>query len=75
MSRFFNPPISGSLNAFHDIAAQRGDGLHPKLREALAKTGSVSGAPAASEVDDRNVITVQFGPGASSPRAERKSVR
>ncbi len=46
---------------FHAIAAARGDGLHPRLAEALARTGRVSGPPASSEQTGENVVRPVFG--------------
>ncbi|MBO9420697.1 hypothetical protein J7481_14430 [Labrenzia sp. R4_2] len=52
-------PLPSSFIAFNSFAGSRGDGLHPRLAEALAKTGSVSGPPLSSETAD-NVIRVCF---------------
>jgi hypothetical protein len=52
-------PLPSSIIAFNTFAAARGDGLHPQLAEALAKTGSVSGPPLSSETAD-NVVRVCF---------------
>jgi len=61
------------LLAFQAIAAARGDGLHPLLAEALAKTGSVSGPPAASEQTDDNVVRLEFGsPAAGLPQKDAR---
>lgn len=49
------------MTGFHAIAAARGDGLHPLLAQALAKTGSVSGPPAPSLQSDDNVLRIDFG--------------
>jgi hypothetical protein len=52
-------PLPSSLVPFNNLAAARGDGLLPRLAEALAKTGSVSGQPLSSETAD-NVVRVCF---------------
>lgn len=75
MSASKGVPASGSINSFHELAAQRGDGLHPLLREALAKTGSVSGPPAESEKSNANVIPVQFGKRSSSRDDQKEAVK
>ncbi len=49
--------LPSSLIAFNSFAAARGDGLHPRLAEALAKTGPVSGPPLSSETA-ANVVRV-----------------
>jgi hypothetical protein len=54
-------PESVSYASFHSIAAARGDGVHPLLLQALAKSGSVSGPPAPSEQNDENVVQLVFG--------------
>jgi len=53
-------PNPASLLGFNALAAERGDGLHPLLAEALVKTGSVSGTPAPSERNDENVVHLDF---------------
>jgi len=53
-------PIATTISGFHDLAAQRGDGLHPLLLQALAKSGSVSGPPVPSEKNDETVVRVDF---------------
>jgi len=55
------PNPSTTVSAFHAIAAARGDGLHPRLLEALAKSGRVSGPPKPSEHCDDNVVQASFG--------------
>lgn len=69
MSKSLRPPVGASMNAFHEMAARRGDGLHPLLLEALAKSGPISGPPADTEKNDENVIRVQFG---SAPASKRR---
>ncbi|MEP1574107.1 hypothetical protein [Roseibium album] len=73
MSRPINVTAGGSITAFHDIAALRGDGLHPKLLEALAKTGTVSGPRAENTTSDRNIIPVDFASRSSLPAPDRKA--
>ncbi|MET1413974.1 hypothetical protein ABVF61_17010 [Roseibium sp. HPY-6] len=75
MSGSKGAPASGSINSFHELAAQRGDGLHPLLREALAKSGSVSGPPADSEKNNANVVPVQFGKLPSSRGDQREAAK
>lgn len=75
MSKFFMTPIGCSLNAFHDLAAQRGDGLHPALLEALAKSGSVSGPPADRDQNADNVIKGRFGSGDDTGHSARKATK
>lgn len=58
-----NPNSSGGLPGFHSLAAARGEGLHPLLAAALAKTGSVAGPPLPSEQSDDNVVRLDFGRG------------
>lgn len=60
MSRPPEKPLPSTLIAIHEAATARGDGMHPLLAAALAKSGSVSGPPTRlSEVPD-NVIKVTF---------------
>lgn len=66
MSRFSGPPAGGPITSFHDVAARRGDGLHPLLREALCKSGTVSGPPADSGVQDNKVVPLRTGQSAST---------
>jgi hypothetical protein len=54
-------PESVSFASFNAIAAEKGDGMHPLLLQALAKSGSVSGSPAASRQNDENVVQLVFG--------------
>lgn len=61
LSKFFLTPIGCSLNAFHDLAAQRRDGLHPALKEALSKSGTVSGPPRKKDQNADNIIQGSFG--------------
>jgi hypothetical protein len=56
---------------FHAFAAARGDGLHPLLAEALAKTGSVSGPPPVSEQNQENVVRPDFGKTNRANRGKR----
>lgn len=60
MSHDTKTPIATNLILFNETAAARGDGLHPRLAEALQKTGSVSGPPAKSSDTRQNVIEVVF---------------
>ena len=73
MSKFILTPIGRSLNAFHNLAAQRGDGLHPALLEALSKSGSVSGPPAKRDQTADNVIKGSFGLTGDTAPSERKA--
>ncbi len=75
MSKFFTTPIGRSANAFHDLAAQRGDGLHPALLEALSKSGSVSGPPAKKDQGADNVIRGSFGSKDGAAHIERKATK
>lgn len=75
MSKFFLAPIGRSLNAFHNLAAQRGDGLHPALLEALSKSGSVSGPPAARDQNTDNVIKGRFGSNGDTTPGEWKATK
>ncbi|WP_299480423.1 hypothetical protein [uncultured Roseibium sp.] len=75
MSASKGVPASGSINLFQELAAQRGEGLHPFLLEALAKTGSVSGPLADSETNSANVIPVQFGKLPSSRDDQKEATR
>ncbi len=52
--------IGGTYSSFHDLAAQRGDGLHPLILQALSKSGSVSGPPRPSEQNDDMIVPVDF---------------
>ncbi|CTQ52654.1 hypothetical protein LP7551_01174 [Roseibium album] len=54
-------PESDSYASFHAIAAKRGDGMHPLLLQAFAKSGSVSGPPAPSKKNDENVVQLVIG--------------
>jgi hypothetical protein len=54
-------PESDSYASFHAIAAERGDGMHPLLLQALAKSGFVSGPSAPSKQNDENVVRLVFG--------------
>jgi hypothetical protein len=54
-----------SLNRFNEFAAARGDGLHPKLRDLLAR----SAASPFSEVSVRNDGMLQAGPSPASEMA------
>lgn len=56
--------------SFHAVAAERGDGMHPLLLEALSKSGSVSGPPAPSEQNNGNVVRLDFGATDKSPKNE-----
>ncbi|QDG79143.1 hypothetical protein [Labrenzia sp. PHM005] len=60
MSKPSQPSLPSTLISFHEAAAARGDGLHPKLAAALAKTGTVSGPPARPSALPNNVIKVTF---------------
>jgi hypothetical protein len=65
-------PVGPTVAAFHEIAARRGDGLHPLLLEALGRSGQVSGPPRPSEQSDENIIRLDFGDtrsGRTRPRA------
>jgi len=73
MSKFIMTPIGRSLNAFHNLAAQRGDGLHPALLEALSKSGSVSGPPAKRDQTADNVVRGSFGSNGDTAPSERKA--
>lgn len=75
MSKFILTPTGRSLNAFHNLAAQRGDGLHPALLEALAKSGSVSGPPAQRDQNADNVIKGSFGSNGDTAPGERKATK
>jgi len=56
-----DPDITTNLT-FHQAAAARGDGLDPRLAEALSKSGRVSESPAnLAPTDPKNVIHVKFG--------------
>lgn len=62
------PPKDPSIEtvlSFNSIACLSGDGLLPLLSEALNKSGSVSGPPAADQETSDNVIVVDFGSKAS----------
>ncbi|MEM5580951.1 MULTISPECIES: hypothetical protein [unclassified Roseibium] len=61
------------VSAFHEIAALRGDGLHPLLLQALGRTGQVSGPPKPSEQTGENVIRPDFAarqPRRAAPKAQ-----
>ncbi|WP_420335877.1 hypothetical protein [Roseibium sp.] len=75
MSKFFMTPAGRSIYAFHDLAAQRGDGLHPALLEALSKSGSVSGPPARRDQNTDNVIRGSFGSQSGPVPVERKATK
>ena len=75
MSKFFMPPVGRSANAFHDLDAQRGDGLHPALLEALSKSGSVSGPPAKKDQGSDNVIRGSFGAKDDTAHIEQKATK
>lgn len=65
------PPTATTLSGFNEIAARRGDGLHPLLLAALTKFGSVSGPPPLSEQTGENVVKVDFAAeGASKTRSK-----
>jgi hypothetical protein len=65
-------PVAGTtLSSFHSMAAKRGDGLHPLLLQAIARTGSVSGPPALCEQSDDNVVVVDFQRSADSNAPKR----
>jgi hypothetical protein len=54
-------PEINTYASFQAIAAKRGDGMHPLLLVALAKSGTVSGPPAASEQNNDNVVQLVIG--------------
>lgn len=60
MSRNPETPLARNLLLFNEAAAARGDGLHPLLAAALAKTGPISGPPANPSETPENVIQVTF---------------
>ncbi|WP_133192623.1 hypothetical protein [Labrenzia sp. 011] len=60
------------LLSFHALAAARGDGLHPRLAEVLARSGSVSGPPLPSMQSDENIVRPQFGAAMTSRTAARR---
>lgn len=47
--------------SFHECAARRGDGIHPRLLEALVKTGTAAGPTAQPEQRDNNVSQLDVG--------------
>lgn len=60
MPREPQPSVATNLIMFNEIAAARGDGLHPRIGEALMKTGRVSGPPAKSPEISENIIKIVF---------------
>ncbi|MCX2723833.1 hypothetical protein [Roseibium salinum] len=60
MQKPSKPPVATTLAAFHELAARRGDGLHPRFLEALAKTGAASGPPAPSQQSNENIVRLEF---------------
>lgn len=52
--------IGETYSSFHDLAAKRGDGLHPLILQALSKSGNVAGPPRPSEQTDDMVVSVDF---------------
>lgn len=75
MSKFILTPIGRSLNAFHNLAAQRGDGLHPALLDALSKSGSVSGPPAIRDQTADNIIKGDFASKRGTAPSGRKATK
>lgn len=75
MSKFILTPLGLSMNAFHTLAAERGDGLHPALLEALSKSGSVSGPPAEEDQTPNNVIRGSFGCKSGTSISGRKATK
>ncbi|MEM9633903.1 MAG: hypothetical protein AAGA50_21410 [Pseudomonadota bacterium] len=70
-----DPDAGTTMSSFHAMAAKRGDGLHPLLLQAFAKTGSVSGPPAPSEQTDDNVVVVDFQKAADGKAPKRDRAR
>ena len=67
-------PIATTFSGFHDIAASRGDGLHPLLLEALCKSGTVSGPPVSTQQNLNNVVHPDFSRKQEKP-CENRSVQ
>lgn len=60
MSKPPDSTVAKTVTGFNDIAAQRGDGLHPLLLQALTRFGSVSGPPPKLAQNDDTVVHADF---------------